>query len=227
MTDRDALLRAILANPDEDTPRLAFADLLDEEGERKRAAFIRSQIEGHRTGASRDADGLFPWAAGGWFAGVPLGGLRFDPVDWADRLTPDEQADFGVTRALVTRGFVGAVACRLVVYRVAAASLFREHPITRVVLTDKRPARTNTVRVPGVSRPPGVYGWTSDASDRSPHTPSVLPQAWIDEFGRRGMGRVGRGFLARQFDTADEAQGALSELCVALGRRAAQTGDAP
>ncbi|MBY0457976.1 MAG: TIGR02996 domain-containing protein, partial [Gemmataceae bacterium] len=30
MTDRDALLAAICANPAEDTPRLAFADWLDE-----------------------------------------------------------------------------------------------------------------------------------------------------------------------------------------------------
>src|SRR5947207_14329991 len=32
MSDRDALYQAILANPDEDTPRLAFADFLDEQG---------------------------------------------------------------------------------------------------------------------------------------------------------------------------------------------------
>ncbi len=34
MTDTEAaLLRAIAANPDEDTPRLVFADYLDELGE--------------------------------------------------------------------------------------------------------------------------------------------------------------------------------------------------
>src|SRR5262249_33177754 len=53
MTDRDALLRAIDANPEEDTPRLAFADWLDEHagagvaGRRARAwaAFVRDQVE--------------------------------------------------------------------------------------------------------------------------------------------------------------------------------------
>jgi uncharacterized protein (TIGR02996 family) len=48
MSDGDALLAAILAEPDEDTPRLAFADWLDEvggEAERVRAEFIRVQIE--------------------------------------------------------------------------------------------------------------------------------------------------------------------------------------
>jgi uncharacterized protein (TIGR02996 family) len=43
MTDREALLRAICDNHDEDTPRLAFADLLEEEGEPERARFIRVQ----------------------------------------------------------------------------------------------------------------------------------------------------------------------------------------
>jgi uncharacterized protein (TIGR02996 family) len=45
MTDsRAALYRAICANPDEDTPRLAYADLVEEEGNAAHAAFIRAQI---------------------------------------------------------------------------------------------------------------------------------------------------------------------------------------
>jgi uncharacterized protein (TIGR02996 family) len=59
MSDENALLRAIAANPEEDTPRLAYADWLDEHkpakvkgrGKKKpsegnpRAAFIRAQVE--------------------------------------------------------------------------------------------------------------------------------------------------------------------------------------
>src|SRR5438874_5119877 len=48
MTDRDALLTAIIAEPDEDTPRLAYADWLDENGDPDRAEFIRAQIEAER-----------------------------------------------------------------------------------------------------------------------------------------------------------------------------------
>jgi len=44
-SDRDALFAAILANPDEDTPRLVYADWLEENGEAERAEFIRVQIE--------------------------------------------------------------------------------------------------------------------------------------------------------------------------------------
>jgi uncharacterized protein (TIGR02996 family) len=46
-SSHDALYRAICAHPDEDTPRLAFADLLDETGEEAntlRARFIRTQV---------------------------------------------------------------------------------------------------------------------------------------------------------------------------------------
>lgn len=53
MTDLDALHAAILEQPDEDTPRLAYADLLDERGgvgDRERAAFIRAQIATARHG---------------------------------------------------------------------------------------------------------------------------------------------------------------------------------
>jgi uncharacterized protein (TIGR02996 family) len=44
MTDREAHYRAILSHPDDDTPRLTFADRLEEEGEPERAEFIRVQV---------------------------------------------------------------------------------------------------------------------------------------------------------------------------------------
>ena len=45
MSDEDALLAAIAAHPDEDTPRLAYADWLDEHGRHIRAEFIRVQVD--------------------------------------------------------------------------------------------------------------------------------------------------------------------------------------
>lgn len=44
MSEREALLRAICDNPDDDTPRLVFADWLQEHGEEDRAEFIRLQV---------------------------------------------------------------------------------------------------------------------------------------------------------------------------------------
>jgi uncharacterized protein (TIGR02996 family) len=45
MTDHDALINAILAEPDDDTARLVYADFIEELGEVERATFIRTQIE--------------------------------------------------------------------------------------------------------------------------------------------------------------------------------------
>jgi uncharacterized protein (TIGR02996 family) len=45
MNEREALLRAVCDNPDDDTPRLVFADWLQENGDEARAEFIRAQIE--------------------------------------------------------------------------------------------------------------------------------------------------------------------------------------
>jgi uncharacterized protein (TIGR02996 family) len=49
MSDRDALLRAICEYPDDDTPRLVFADYLEENDEPALAAFVRAQVELART----------------------------------------------------------------------------------------------------------------------------------------------------------------------------------
>src|SRR4029078_7312845 len=60
MKQREALLRAVRENPHDDTPRLVFADWLQENGDEERAEFIRAQV---RFGellrvASPDAGGL-------------------------------------------------------------------------------------------------------------------------------------------------------------------------
>jgi uncharacterized protein (TIGR02996 family) len=52
MTDRDALLAAVIARPEDDLPRLVFADWLEEHGEPSRATFIRAQIAGDEATAA-------------------------------------------------------------------------------------------------------------------------------------------------------------------------------
>src|SRR5262245_64498143 len=44
MSEREQLLTAICTHPEENTPRLVFADWLQENGEPDRAAFIRAQV---------------------------------------------------------------------------------------------------------------------------------------------------------------------------------------
>ncbi len=48
MTDRDALYRALLDYPDDDTLRLVYADALEESGDPRRAAFVRTRVELNR-----------------------------------------------------------------------------------------------------------------------------------------------------------------------------------
>ena len=45
MDDHDALCRTIVAHPEDDLPRLVYADWIEEHGETDRAGFIRDQIE--------------------------------------------------------------------------------------------------------------------------------------------------------------------------------------
>src|SRR5262245_8220254 len=45
MTDRSDFLQAIITNPDDDAPRLIYADWLEEQGDEDRAEFIRVQCE--------------------------------------------------------------------------------------------------------------------------------------------------------------------------------------
>jgi uncharacterized protein (TIGR02996 family) len=45
MTHDNAFRRDIIENPDDDTPRLVYADWLDEHGQPERAEFIRVQCE--------------------------------------------------------------------------------------------------------------------------------------------------------------------------------------
>src|SRR5690349_2258850 len=48
MTDLDALHRAVLDHPDDDTPRLIYADALEDAGDAERAAFVRGQVAADR-----------------------------------------------------------------------------------------------------------------------------------------------------------------------------------
>jgi uncharacterized protein (TIGR02996 family) len=77
MNDRTALYAAVCANPDDDTPRLVFADWLQEHGEEKRAAFIRAKIEFHnRDDADTEAAYVYQFLQGS-YAGVDAA------IDWS------------------------------------------------------------------------------------------------------------------------------------------------
>src|SRR5688572_16281574 len=75
MSDGPALLRAVIDNPSEDTPRLVFADWLDEHDEEDRAEFIRAQVR---------LAGMKPWDDGYTALDVRCRHLRRAHPEWFD-----------------------------------------------------------------------------------------------------------------------------------------------
>jgi uncharacterized protein (TIGR02996 family) len=86
--EQAALLAAIVAEPDDDTPRLVYADWLQEHGDEEQAEFIRESIRLYWM--SEDAEGrealsvrllgLEGVRGEAWVKGV---GLTIAPLDWA------------------------------------------------------------------------------------------------------------------------------------------------
>ncbi|HEY1189441.1 MAG TPA: TIGR02996 domain-containing protein [Gemmata sp.] len=84
MSDEAALLAAIRAHPDDDTPRLIYADWLDENGQPDRAEFIRLQClpGADETQLMREAE-LEERNRGRWLVG--LGVPQFAEANWEFR----------------------------------------------------------------------------------------------------------------------------------------------
>jgi uncharacterized protein (TIGR02996 family) len=131
------LLRAVLAEPEDDAPRLIYADWLDEEGEGDRAEFIRVQCAlarrnprycrqstcnqaGHGPCSyCRDTDDLRSREQELWGSWPHADDVRSQihptlPVGWAWTILPEWMGGALVPPcAVVRRGFVARVRCRL------------------------------------------------------------------------------------------------------------------
>lgn len=108
-SDGDALFRAICEQPWEDTPRLIYADWLEEHGDPLRAEFIRVQIEQvcentpeRVTELAARAKALHAQSRGAWTRGSPSGcGVRVgrDLVRGFYHQVSFDAADLFVTRS--------------------------------------------------------------------------------------------------------------------------------
>jgi uncharacterized protein (TIGR02996 family) len=127
MTDEQALLQAVLAEPTDDVPRLVYADFLDETGEivqMARAEFIRLQCEIAR-GAFREATiirqhCLLADHQAAWLAPLKQQGEPF--------VGPSSYGQF-------RRGFVEVVWMRGNVFLQKAEKLFQRCPVLELRLT--------------------------------------------------------------------------------------------
>jgi len=120
MSDGDALLRAILDDPDDDAPRLVYADWLDEHGDSSRAAFIRTQIELARLPADDPGrDGRVQTERTLWRAN------RTAWTAWVPRW-----ARVGEFR----RGFLEEIRCQAADFLAEVDQIFRQTPLLNVRL---------------------------------------------------------------------------------------------
>jgi uncharacterized protein (TIGR02996 family) len=120
MTDDEAFLQDIIAHPDDDAPRLVYADWLDDHGDPDRAEFIRLQIELARMEA--------------WDARRP--GLKRQEVrlQGANARRWGEGALRKVYGSAFRRGFLERIELSPKLFLANADELFRRFPLRRVRL---------------------------------------------------------------------------------------------
>lgn len=137
MTEREAFLKAICDSPDDDTPRLVFADWLTEHGDEPRAEFIRLGIrDGHREYFAAHADACECGGCRDRRAMTAL--LAVHHRHWTNWSLWDNQwprHDLGQNWAW-RRGFVHSVTCSGDDWARHGDAVLREHPVREVTLTE-------------------------------------------------------------------------------------------
>ena len=125
MNDQQLLIQAIIANPDEDTPRLAYADWLDEnattDAQRGRAEFIRVQCRLAATPDDPERDALYARE-------VVL--RRLHVPEWAAFVSGR-----GIYRPTFRRGFVEAVSATAHAFATRGAAWCAQTPLREACIT--------------------------------------------------------------------------------------------
>lgn len=155
LTDGDLLLRGILAEPADDTVRLAYADWLQENGQDARAQFIRVQIElaqlesryGPRSRVEGTSESELEDRERELWRVLDL------PAAFPAALRP-------VTLRYCRRGFVAAVTCSAADWISHARAIRSAHPVTEVTLLTSNdfyplPAPANGFCAVNFTRPGG------------------------------------------------------------------------
>jgi uncharacterized protein (TIGR02996 family) len=137
--EREALLAAVLDAPDDDLPRLIYADWLEEYGDDlglRRAHFIRAQIRyPEETDCEYELRGHAPRSER-----PSLLGRLIDRED-VRRLLVDLMHGFPASDCVVTfrRGFVDEVNAPLATLLGHGAAAVKAHPVARMMATDREP----------------------------------------------------------------------------------------
>jgi uncharacterized protein (TIGR02996 family) len=143
MMHNEAFLEAIREHPDDDAPRLIYADWLEEHGQPERAEFIRVQCERAR---------------------LPEGSPRWWDLECREKqLWETHQAEwFGslaesVNRSFCRRGFLESIALDAERFLAEGPSLFRLEPIRNAELQHVRSVLPTLLTSPLLERLSGLY----------------------------------------------------------------------
>jgi uncharacterized protein (TIGR02996 family) len=208
MTDADALLRAILLNPADDAPRLVYADFLDERGDGPRAEFIRVQVwHGRNPPAHGLRDGCDCPSCKAFRREHALSAGR--ARDWVGPVWPY------VREHNFYRGLPEWAVMDVAEFLGRAAAVFASLPLIGVRLADRDP-RLDA----------GYFGWYFPW-DRAPmgEDSSILPPKLFELLDGMLNPDDPAGDEFAYYETALEADAALSRACVSFGR--AEAGLAP
>lgn len=228
MSTRDALLKAVLASPDDDLPRLAFADHLDElaGGSSPRAELIRFMCHYKNsyaeTGGRTDLVSMFGIPVHEWFPKLPasvnavvsrgfISEIHCTLADWCGGRCDVCDGSGGIREHLPDGGFRVPLCERCGGQGRTAGigpRLVREHPVRVVTLTDRDLAddRYFTDLNPEYQT---QWWWTRLRPDSA--TRGLPPELWqyvsiptSDTQGRRSV----------TYPTRELALSALSEACL-------------
>jgi uncharacterized protein (TIGR02996 family) len=207
VTDGDALLRAILADPGDEYLRLVFADWLEENGNADRAALIRVQIELAR-GPNDELAVLEEQLLG-------PGGSKFGQQrrEWA--LPPEMRKVWpaGIGGWEWHRGFPEVWHSPLDLWQIYGAELSNACPIRRVELIDREPQR--------FSSNPHRSRWTWFRNDsgwvQRPDDLCLLPMPLFDLLEPYALDFAMLDHC-RSYPSRADALNALSDACLGLHR---------
>jgi len=173
--ERLALLRTVLGHPDDDTPRLIYADFLDENGQPERAEFVRSQCSGAN---------ILKWCANGnhnetshlceWCRDMGLPNVRQQAGDsiWEVRFGKQNKLSW-------LSGFITLVTGTLEDLMLHLPAIVREHPVQphESMVADRKLAYWTNAKNP--------YWWyfTDNSTAPIPQRDHWLPKSLREFFG--------------------------------------------
>lgn len=201
---RDAeFLEQIIANPDDDGPRLIYADWLDSKGDTKLAEFIRDMIEigvCQRESKERRAAGRLDVDYWNFRDREPLIRKKYGGVFYTYKLNDL----IGLTRHIIDykhdRGFIESVDCSMTLWEKHGPIVARQHPLKKVRIHD-----VVVARIP----PTGLYGY---------------PQVWAEYHRQEStiwtFPQIAQDGEPKLFGRREHAWEAMSEACIAWARSA-------